>query len=168
MRYMMILVFAFMVMLPMAAHSETTEAGIVSALLAYCMPAVVTSSDVIDIITIKKLPELPPNNARLFSKDGGRVFALPQHMGKILLLANKNGICQIAARDFKNQIFWQELEKWVNDETQFKLIKSDINPNTTMKEYTADISGKIKLIVTTKENAPSSAIQGLVSIVRFK
>lgn len=153
---------------PATPSPPSVETVAAKASLTMCIASTVKQKTPEDLAREFKFPELPPEKAALFSKQGAAVFAIPPHIGQLVLVTGPVPICQVAVRTLSPPSLWAELEKVYGPESPFKLLKTETDApekGSETRTYEGDIDGKSYSLIVTVGNAPrENAAQGLITI----
>jgi hypothetical protein len=168
-----LILFSAVVLFAAPAHAGTKSADATTALKAFdifCVESLKEGINAADYAAAKKLPELPKEDAVKFSPDGGRVFALPGLNGMAVLTTNPKfkSVCSVAIHQTDIAQFQKGLSQHFTAKRGYRLMreKRDGTQNITRSEYTGDVKGPIKLLITAADSPRPNGIQVLVTIGR--
>ncbi len=142
----------------------------VSALTDNCLPALEQRKDPASYVLAKGFAELPEEQARKFSPEGGRVFEIPNAGGNAVLMTNRKfgDMCAVAVHQMTPKLFWETLDSKLKDFSLMreKRVEED---KITKKEYERDtIAGTLTVLVTGSDKPRPNGMQALMTLARVK
>lgn len=151
-----------------AAESGNVEKDMVNTMATYCAAAARTAhGDAAALASQNSLPEFPQEQAKTFLNGGGRVFTLPNHFGKVLLVLRDDGSCGVAGSSFNAKTLWAELDNWVAANPEFKKLSANNTGGDQKRQYTADTEGgSLSLFVMARGVPVKGQLQGLMTVSR--
>lgn len=168
-RLILILFFVFcLVDIPANAQKKEPEWMALEVVMLHCIPPIAVGDDVARVAKMAKLPEYPPQKAKLFLRDGGRMFAIPKAMGLVVLQAPRDRSCRVAVRKLDVVKFWQAADQLFAPFTPWKLVSEERKAGTITKIYRADFHGNVMAIVSTHNQPVQNGLQALITIARYK
>lgn len=169
MRYLIL--FCALAIVTAPAHAaKNRETIIVGAMAQYCVPPVRDREDPAAYVLAQGLKELPSEQARKFSPEGGRVFEIPAASGNAVLIANNlyGYTCAIAVHKLKPASFWNALDTEMKGFSLMreKRVEGD---RLTKKEYALEsLSGTLTLLVTASDISRPNGLQALMTLALIK
>lgn len=168
-----LIVFCAILFMPlhvMAAQGGASAKAVFNDMDSYCMGALKAGKTIESFAVEKKLPEISPEDARKFSPDGGKVFALPNVNGAAVLTTNPQfkTVCSIAIHKTDIQTYKAALYSFFSSSKGFRLMKEkrDDAHKITKTEFAGDINGAVKILVTASDAPRPNGIQILMTIGR--
>jgi hypothetical protein len=165
----LIVFLAFLVMISTQAQANGAD-DIIKTVDQYCIGALKAGRDVATFSIEKKLAELPTHEAIKFSPEGGRVFTLPHKSVQAVLMNNKAlpSVCSIAIHKISIETFQSALYAYFSKKNGYRLIKEKRieGEKVTRTEFSGDIGGPIKILVTSSDSPRPNGIQVLISTGR--
>ena len=138
----------------------------------YCIGALNTQKDAATFALEQKLTPLPKEDALKFAPDGGRVFEIPELKGSAVLTTNSyvKSVCSISIHKIDSQKFKDKLYSFFSQKNGYSLIKEkrDESAKITRTEFLGDVSGPIKVLVTSSDSPRPNGIQVLMTIGRIE
>ncbi len=156
-----------------AGAAEKISAQIpVDAMAKYCLPAVKSGQDPVELAFKNDLIEFPPEQAIKFAPDGGAVFMIPEAAGNAVMTTSENykGICGIAIREISADDLWKALDTVLDSKSGWSLMNERRleQEHTTKKQFYADFNGQIAILVTASDVPRKNAMQALITVARVK
>lgn len=157
---------------PALAQNEqqnVAEIAVKTAML-HCIAPILTGDDIGRLAQQQELPEFPAEQANKFLRGAkGRVFAIPQAPGKVILKALDNGICQVAVRELNTENFWLDIARSFTLKDSPWTLVEEINKNGGIKKsYTANQNGNIAAHISARDKPVVGGVQALITISRYK
>lgn len=143
---------------------------VLKAVDGYCIGALKAGQTVADFAVQKKLSELSADEAIKFSPEGGRVFTLPSTSIQAVLKTNPAlpSVCSIAVHKISIEAFQSALYAYFSKKNGYRLIKEKRveAEKVTRTEFSGDIGGPMKVLMTASDSPRPNGIQVLISTGR--
>ncbi len=150
-----------------APKNQSFEAKYVHSFLLYCLPAITAGESTASIAEASKLPELSSTaEAAFLNGKPGKVFAIPEAGGGIVLTAPNAPMCSVLILKLDSSEFVKEIDFWFDpNHTPFHLDENKTLDNGEIqRKYKAKIHDKnILVLVSIRTKPVAGAIQAMIT-----
>jgi len=164
--------FLFVGFVETAMAQKADSKAVISAFKTHCVGALKANKDTAVFLNSQKLVELSPDDAKKFSPDGGRVFTIPSLKGMAVLTTNPNfkSVCSIAIHKINAQALRDQIFDYFKKSNGFRLLKEKHNEkeSVTRTEFSGDIGGPVKVLISSSDSPRPNGIQVLMTIGRVQ
>jgi hypothetical protein len=174
-----VLSILFLVLSLSAVSAQQSSAGLtlevervaMSTVMSYCVAPIFAGDDVALLAEQDNLPELAPEHANKFLNGGkGRVFAVPNALGYVVLKARDDGICTVIVREMNSANFWMIMDAAFtqNNAPWAFVTEKEMDDGGTTKTYAADINGKkVVAHISARDKAVKNSIQAVITVGNY-
>lgn len=162
--FCIVLVFSHQVM---AADSK----NIFQSMDGYCIGALKAGKDIASFMQEKNITPFPKEDAVKFSPDGGHVYPLSELKGQAVLTTNPKfkTVCSIAIHKTDIEQYKAALYSFFSSAKGYSLVKEKREDahKITRTEFSGDIGGPVKILITASDSPRPNGIQVLMTIGRL-
>ena len=170
MRHLPLILFSTFALCAFSAHAaeeESVEEEAVNASQSYCLEPILRDVNPVLVAEEKKLPELPPEQAKVLANDSGQAFVI--NPGNTILVTHEAQICSIMLQKMDYEQFKLEMDKHFGKKSPFHPIDQQVEDDGAVtRDYRASIGDNdYFMIVNARPKYEEGRIQGMITIGRY-
>lgn len=148
----------------------SVEQAMLDHFLTYCLPPILTRTDTVRHAERNNLPQLPPDQAKVFTENGGKAYVVPDYQDHLVIITQGKDVCHVAGRNFSQKKLLKLVDAWFlkTKNTAFRLGVDEEKEGVLTRSYLADIKGWVQVLVRVAPDASGPDVQGTITAARVE